>query len=148
MHASHTDGKSRTKADSRQWENPKTWPILHQGIAGPIQSGSPPPPPPQLPALTSCGYTPSLPPPPPSVSWSSVEQPPFALSLSLSLLLSPALPASHHHPPSSSSSSSSSSPHLLSHHYDRSGSNAHYSRGREARVCPCVCLSSLSSPIH
>ena len=92
MHASHTDGKSRTKADSRQWENPKTWPILHQGIAGPIQSGSPPPPPPQLPALTSCGYTPSLPPPPPSVSWSSVEQPPFALSLSLSCSAPPCLP--------------------------------------------------------
>lgn len=93
-----TGGNGRTKADSRQWENPKTWPMLHQGIAGPIQSGSPPPP--LLPAhsrpvdvlspsssllflgrLLSCFLT-LLPP-----------------TLSLS---SPALPASLHHRPSSS----------------------------------------------
>lgn len=36
--------RTKTKPDLRQLENPKTWPILHQGIAGPIQSGRRPPP--------------------------------------------------------------------------------------------------------
>lgn len=78
-----------TKADLRQWENPKTWPMLHQGIAGPIQSGSGGPP--SLPLLLA--HSLPLPPPPSCAPRSSVKQ----LPLSASVPQQPR-PASLHHP--------------------------------------------------
>lgn len=124
----NTDGNSRTKADSRQWENPKTWPILHQGITGPIQSGRPPLPP-QLPALTSCGYPPSLS-PPPSVSRPSVKQLPCSPA-SRSVTQQPR-PASLT-PPSSLLPSSPLASLWLQRY-----SNVHYSRGGERHDCAPV----------
>lgn len=73
--------RTKTKADLRQLENPKTWPILHQGIAGPIQSGRRPPslPPPSCICcrlLTFCGFTLHLP-----ISWSDEQLAPSPASV-------------------------------------------------------------------
>lgn len=107
LHA-NTEENSRKRADSRQWENPKTWPMLHQGIAGPIQSGRPPPSSAAgthtlwihiLSLSLSLSLSVSLPPPPPpaTVSWSSAQRLPPSLAFR-SVTQQPR-PASLHHPP-------------------------------------------------
>lgn len=89
--------EAKQNADLRQWENPKTWPILHQGIAGPIQSGRHPPSSSQLPtsaagtsrSVDSLSSSSSS----SSVSWWSAEQlPPSAASVTQQ-----PRPASLHH---------------------------------------------------
>lgn len=117
--------------------------MLHQGIAGPIQSGRTHPPLPaplcsQRPALMSCGYPPS---PPPSAAfglqWSGFLAPlPPAL-----LLSSPALPASLHQAASSLHHPRS---HLVMAAADGVRATAE-GDGGEAWQCPCV--SRRSQPI-
>lgn len=86
--------ETETKADLRQWENPKTWPML-QASLGPSSLEAPPPP-----SSSATGshvlwaHTLS---PPPSVCWSSVEQLPSSPA-SCSVIEQPR-PASLHYPP-------------------------------------------------
>lgn len=128
MHTSHTETQMET-AEQKQTHGSgrilKPGPYSIKASLGPSSLEDPPSLPPQQPALTSCGYPPSLP-PPPSVSWSSVEQLPRSpASRSCHSAAPPCQPHSTILPPPPLIS--------LSHHYECSASlTERYSKGRQA----------------